>query len=176
MYHRPLLPDGLRPPECWGGPGWQARPLRLSDAEADFEAVMASAERLRGWMDPDDPWPEAMTLDENRVDLGWHEREFTSGHSYAWTVVEGARVVGCCYLYPSDREGPAAMAFWWVRTGSEALDTPLGAAFRALIAALPVTCAFPGRDEGWQAWRARPVRFKGAGTVAEHPHHAPPRA
>lgn len=159
MYHRPLLPHGLRPPEAWGGPGWQARALRLADAEADFEAVMASADRLRGWMDPADPWPEGLTLHENRVDLGWHEREFTSGHSYAWTVLEGARVVGCAYLYPSDREGFDAMAFWWVRTGHEGLEAQLGAAFRALIAALPLTCAFPGRDQDWPTWRARAARF-----------------
>jgi hypothetical protein len=153
MYRRPLLPDGLRPPETWGGPGWLARPMRLADAVADFEAVMASAERLRGGMDPDDPWPEGLTLHENRVDLGWHEREFTSGHSYAWTVIEGARVVGCCYLYPSDRAGWDAMAFWWVRTGHEGLDAPLGAAFRAVIAGLEVTCAYPGRDLDWDDWR-----------------------
>lgn len=149
MYHRPLLPDGLRPPETFTGPGFSARPLRLADAEADFEAVTASAAKLQGWMDPGDPWPEGLTLHENRVDLGWHEREFTSGHSYAWTVLDpgGARVLGCCYLYPSDYEGFQAMAFWWVRSGDEDLDGPLGRAFRALIAALPVTCAFPGRDQ-----------------------------
>lgn len=158
MYHRPLLPAGLRPPETWGGPGWLARPLRLTDAEADFEAVVASADRLRGMMDPDNPWPEGLSLHENRVDLGWHEREFTQGHSYAWTVVEGARVVGCCYLYPADRAGFDAMAFWWARTGHEALDAPVGAAFRAMIDALAVSCAFPGRDIAWADWRARPAR------------------
>ena len=157
MYHRPLLPHGVRPPETWGGPDWMARPLRLSDAEADFEAVMDSAAALRGWMDPDDPWPEGMTLHENRVDLGWHEREFTAGHSYAWTLVAGARVVGCAYLYPSDRAGAEAMAFWWVRRGHEGLDAPVGAAFRAVIAALPLACAFPGRDTPWAEWRARPA-------------------
>lgn len=158
MYHRPLLPHGLRPPDQWGGPGWLARPLRLSDAEADFEAVMASADRLRGGMDPDDHWPDGLTLQENRVDLGWHEREFTSGHSYAWTVVEGARVVGCCYVYPSDMAGWDAMAFWWVRTGHEGLEAPLAAAFRAVIADLGVACAFPGRDQGWDGWRTQAVR------------------
>jgi len=155
MYHRPLLPQGLRPPERWGGPGWLARPLCLTDAEADFEAVTTSAERLRGAMNPDSSWPDGLTLHENRVDLGWHAREFTLGHSYAWTVVEGARVVGCCYLYPSDRAGFDAMAFWWARTGHEGLEAPLGAAFRAVIAGLPLICAWPGRDTPWPDWRAR---------------------
>ena len=158
MYHRPLLAHGLRPPDTWGGAGWLARPLRLADAEADLAAVMDSADHLRGGMNPGSSWPDGMTLHENRVDLGWHEREFTIGHSYAWTVVQGARVVGCCYLYPSDRQGFDAMAFWWVRTGHEALEASLGGAFRALIGALPVSCAFPGRDQGWSDWQARAVR------------------
>jgi len=160
MYHRPLLPDGLRAPDRWQGPGFLARPLRLTDAEQDYAAVMASAERLRGAMDPDDSWPDGLDLHENRVDLGWHEREFTSGHSYAWTLRDSTdtRTAGCAYLYPSDRAGFDAMAFWWVRTGDEALDAPVGAAFRAMIAALPLTCAFPGRDQSWSDWQARPRR------------------
>jgi hypothetical protein len=158
MYRRPLLPQDQRPPETWGGPHWLARPLRLADAEADFACVTASADRLRGAMDPDSSWPDRLTLHENRVDLGWHEREFTLGHSYAWTVVMGARVAGCCYLYPSDRAGFDAMAFWWVGTGHEELDQPVGAAFRAMIGALPVDCAFPGRNQAWAAWLARDAR------------------
>ncbi len=148
MYHRPLLPRGIRPPDTFAGPGFAARPLRLADAAGDFAAVMASTERLRGWMDPADPWPDGLTLHENRVDLGWHEREFTSGHSYAWTVRDphDRLTLGCCYLYPSDVPGFDAMAFWWVRTGFEALDAPLGDAFQVLIATLPVSCCFPGRD------------------------------
>ena len=158
MYHRPLLPSGLRPPETWGGDCWQARPLCLADAEADYEAVIASADRLRGSMDPESTWPDGLTLDENRVDLGWHEREFTLGHSYAWTVVTGTRVLGCCYLYPADRMGPDAMAFWWVRSGHEALDTPLGQAFRAMIVGLAISFCFPGRDESWTEWLSRQRR------------------
>src|SRR5690606_29592286 len=130
-------------------------------AEDDFAAVMASAERLRGAMDPADSWPAGLPLHEKRVDLGRHPREFPAGHHYAWTVrdAEDRFTLGCAYLYPADREGVDAMAFWWVRTGHEALDVPLGAAFRALIANLPVSCAFPARDEGWDDWTARPLRF-----------------
>ena len=156
MYKRPLLPHGIRPPETFAGPGFIARPLRLTDAEDDFEAVIASADRLRGAMDPDDPWPEGLSLHENRVDLGWHEREFTAGHSYAWTVRDRADslTLGCCYLYPADRAGFDAMAFWWVRSGHEGLDAPLGAAFRDLLEKLPLDTALPGRELSWTAWTA----------------------
>lgn len=162
MYRRPLLPRGERPPEIWAGPGFAARPLRLRDAHDDLAAVLASTDRLRGHMDPDDPWPEGLSLEENRIDLAWHEREFTAGHSYAWTLRDppDTRTLGCAYLYPADREGPDAMAFWWVRNGYEPLDPDVGATFRAMIARLPVITAFPGRDESWSKWRTRPLRWR----------------
>jgi hypothetical protein len=161
MYKRPLLPNGIRPPERFAGAGFIARPLRLADAEDDFAAVMDSAARLRGAMDPDDPWPEGLTLPENMVDLGWHEREHTAGHSFAWTLrdPDDRLTLGCAYLYPSDRAGFDAMAFWWLRTGHEALDAPLGAAFRALLAKLPLTTALPGRDIAWHDWMTLDARF-----------------
>ncbi len=160
MYRRPLLPDGQRPPETFSGPGFEARPLRLADAEADHEAVIASRDRLRGSMDPGDTWPDGLTLHENRVDLGWHEREFTLGHSFAWTIVApgGAPTLGCAYLYPADREGAEAMAFWWVRPEADDLAPGIEAAYRAVLAALPLEIALPGRDIGWDDWRARPPR------------------
>lgn len=156
MYQRLLLPESLRPPDTFGGPGFAARPLRLADAEADFEAVMATASRLQGVLDPDSDWPAGLTLHENRVDLGWHEREFTLGHSYAWTLRDPGdrQVLGCAYLYPAERADFSAMGFWWVRTGFEHLDGLAGRVFRELIAELPVRCAFPGRDISWPAWKA----------------------
>lgn len=159
MYSRPLLPQG-HPPETFSGEGFRARPLTLADAEADFEAVMASAHRLVGWMDPESRWPEGLTLHENRVDLGWHEREFTLGHSFAWTVTgpAGAPTIGCAYLYPSDREGAEAMAFWWLRPEADGIGPAFEAAFRALLQALPLTVALPGRDIPWPDWHARPRR------------------
>ncbi|SDZ75063.1 hypothetical protein [Rubrimonas cliftonensis] len=161
MYRRPLLPPGFAPPLRVEGGAFTLRPLRLADAESDFEAVMASAATLRGAMDPDSRWPEGLTLHENRVDLGWHEREFTQGHSFAYTVVapDESRTLGCAYVYPSDRAGFAAMAFWWVRPDSrEGLDAAVGAAFRAMVAAWPLApVAYPGRDQPWAAWRALPV-------------------
>ncbi|MCX7890468.1 MAG: hypothetical protein N2422_12205, partial [Rhodobacteraceae bacterium] len=158
MYHRPLLPDGIRPPDSFEGTGFVARPLRVTDAEDDFAAVMAARHRLKGAMDPDDPWPDGLTLHQNIVDLGWHEREFTLGHSFAWTVTAPKRIptLGCCYLYPSDRAGFDAMAFWWVRPEADGIAPALDRAFRAVVAALPLRTAFPGRDLPMADWRAPP--------------------
>lgn len=123
---------------------------------------MSSAERLRGHMDPDDPWPEGLTLEENLVDLGWHQRETTAGHSFAFTVVtpDERRCLGCTYVYPSDRAGYDAMAFWWVRTSEVAsgLDLRLGDRFRRwLDDDWPLQkIAFPGRDLPWEDWRRLP--------------------
>lgn len=160
MYHRPLLPEGPQPPETFSGPGFHARPLRLADAEADFEAVMAARDRLIGWMDPTSAWPEGLTLHENRVDLGWHEREFTLGHSFAWTILapEGAPTLGCAYLYPADRDGADAMAFWWLRPEADAISEAVESAFRALLARLPLSIALPGRDIAWNDWFSRPPK------------------
>ncbi len=160
MYSRPLLPNGPQPPETFAGPGFVARPLRLSDAEADFEAVMAARGRLVGWMDPASDWPIGLTLHENRVDLGWHEREFTQGHSFAWTILAeaGAPTIGCAYLYPADRAGADAMAFWWLRPEADAAGPAFETGFRALLAALPLETALPGRDIPWTDWLARPPR------------------
>jgi hypothetical protein len=160
VYRRPLLPRGTTAPLRLEGDGFVLRPLTVHDVVRDFDAVMSSAERLRGHMDPDDPWPHGLTLEENLVDLGWHQRETTSGHSFAFTVVtpDEAQCLGCTYLYPSDKAGFDAMAFWWVRTSEVAggLDARLGGAFRSWLERdwPPLRIAFPGRDQPWDAWRS----------------------
>ena len=42
-------------------------------------------------------------LEENLIDLGWHHREFTIRHSFAYTVMtlDESRSLGCAYLYPA---------------------------------------------------------------------------
>jgi hypothetical protein len=64
--------------------------------------------------------------------------------------------LGCCYIYPSEKSGYDAKAYWWVRTSAVAggLDEKLGAAFHQwLSSAWPFKrVAFPGRDIAWDAW------------------------
>jgi len=164
MYQRPLMRDGTRPPETVEGQGFRLRVLRLTDAEKDYAAVMDAADRLRAAAPPGelDGWPEGLTLHDNRIDLGWHEKEFECGHSFAWTVVapDDGVVLGCAYLYPSHRAGYDAMAFWWVRALAAEMDRPVGATFRAMLAQLPLPrIAFPGRDIDWSEWQALPDAF-----------------
>ncbi len=159
MYRRRLVPPDFVPPVGIFGPGFVMRRLSLSDAELDFEAVTESADRLRGFMEPGSDWPDGLTLHENRVDLGWHEREFTLGHSFAYTVMApgAARCLGCAYVYPSDKAGYDAVAFWWVRTSEASRDGAVGAAFRASLAGWPLPrIAFPGRDVALADWAALP--------------------
>jgi hypothetical protein len=71
----------------------------VNDLVKDFEAINARVAPDGR----DDPWSET-TLEENLVDLGWHQKEFELRRSFAYTVVapDESRVLGCVYLYPSD--------------------------------------------------------------------------
>ena len=105
-----------------------------------FATLMRSwppPEHLPGFMEPGSRWPEGLTVEENLIDLAWHHREFTLRHSFAYTVLDpaGERCLGCAYLYPSDRAGFDAMAFYWARGFDADLDRRIGAAFRSMLRA-----------------------------------------
>ncbi len=153
MYKRRMVPEGFAVPGRVEGAGLHLRMLSVHDVIKDLAAVVDAAPRLVGLMEPGGTWPEGITLEENLTDLGWHEREFTLGHSFAYTVMndDESRCLGCCYIYPSDRASHDAMAFYWAR--DPAFDAGLGAAFREFVAEWPFRAvAFPGRDIPWADW------------------------
>ena len=126
---------------------------------AEFAALSGKSEaRLVGFMEPAGDWPRRLTIDENLIDLGWHQREFTLRHSFAYTVMndDESRCLGCCYIYPSNRPEFDAMAFYWAREAEfrTGFDDRLGELFRGFIAVeWPFkTVAFPGRDIAWSDW------------------------
>ena len=134
--------------------------LTVNDVVKDYDAVMTSVDHLRGVFGPESTWPAAdLTLEQDLIDLGWHQKEFQIRRSFAYTVMSPDESVclGCCYIYPSDKGGFAAKAFWWVRSSAlaEGLDDRLGAAFRAWLRdRWPFKrVAFPGRDIAWNAWQ-----------------------
>lgn len=98
------------------------RPLRATDVELDYDAVMSSAEMLRRWGQGD--WPrDGFTLAENLADLEWHELEHHERAAFTYTVLDpqGARCLGCVYITPIRPEMkvlgrgavyPADVRFW----------------------------------------------------------------
>jgi hypothetical protein len=158
MYHRPLVPDGFDVPDGLEWQGHRLRMLSIDDVEKDFEAVTASADRIRGLLDPASPWPGGLTLKEDLIDLAWHQREFTLRHSFAFTLMasDECRCLGCFYIFPSNAAGYEAVAYYWVRSGDDAdrRDRELGLQVREWLAQKwPFKhVAFPGRDIAWADW------------------------
>ena len=94
----------------------------MNDVVKDFEAINARVAPDGS----DDPWSET-TLEENLVDLGWHQKEFELRRSFVYTVVapDESRVLGCVYLYPSD-EADVEVRMWVRREAwDEGLDPVL---------------------------------------------------
>jgi hypothetical protein len=101
---RQFVPEEFTVPSELITANFTLRILSVDDVEKDFEAVTSSAERLRKvW--PDSGWPDGLTLRQNLVDLGWHEKEFQNRTSFAYTMVapDESQVLGCVYFYPTDK-------------------------------------------------------------------------
>lgn len=107
------------------------RPLRASDVELDYDAVVSSSLMLRGWSQSD--WPhEGFTLEENLDDLQRHEKEHLEKKAFTYTIMspEETFCLGCIYMNPliqdvidlgicqhSSNEGEifAASIRYWIR-------------------------------------------------------------
>lgn len=88
-------------------------PLIAEHAEEDFEAVMSSGSVLRGVFGD---WPAGLTLEENRIDLAWHDREFTTRRSFSWIIRDAsAGYLGCLYLFPDIGHRGSAEGVIWFR-------------------------------------------------------------
>ncbi len=173
MYSRPIVPKNFVVPGRLASEAFRLRMLTVDDLVKDFDAIIASRTTLPAMMPPGDPWPEGVTLAENLIDLGWHQREFTLRHSFAFTMMtpDESQCLGCCYIEPSDRQGYEVMASYWVRGDrlSGGLEASVGQAFRDWLKRdWPFQeIAFPGRDIPWNKWRALPESRNGCGNPKE---------
>ena len=142
-------------------PEFRLRMLTIHEVVKDYDAVMSSVEHLKTiW--PTSGWPVGLTLEQNLIDLGWHQKEFQTRRSFAYTVVslDESMVLGCVYLDPSRKRDYDAVAFLWARQSQlgSGLEERLLAAVRGWLADLwPFKkVAFPGRDIDWDTWRSLP--------------------
>ena len=138
------------------------RPITVNDLVRDYDAVMSSAARLRERF-PYWGWPEDdMTLEQDLVDLGWHQKEAQLRRSFNYAVMspDELRLLGCVYVDPPEKRGADCEVTFWVRVSEEGtgLEEELEAAVREWLAAeWPFErVRWPGRDVGWAEWDALP--------------------
>ena len=150
------IPSGIRHER------FTLRPITVNDLVKDYDAVMSSAEHLRTTF-PLWGWPqEGMTLTDDLIDLGWHQREGLLRRSFNYAVMspDEQRLLGCVYVDPPEVEGADADVAFWVR--ADELETGLeGELERAVRAWIAEEWPFddvrwPGRDISWQEWAELP--------------------
>jgi RimJ/RimL family protein N-acetyltransferase len=123
--------DSFLVPELLQADKFIFRPLRGSDVELDYDAVMSSSDMLRAWSQSD--WPrDGFTLEENLEDLQRHEQEHLEKKAFTYTIMnpEETFCLGCIYLNPllpeeldlvnyqhpvADEEAFAASVRYWIR-------------------------------------------------------------
>jgi hypothetical protein len=117
------LPPGFEPPRELTYADVRASTLTREDLGDDVAGINASLELIRRTRGG---WPsEAVTVEDDYVDLVWHELEFRERTSFAYVLRRAdGRYLGCAYLYPMGRRVTLSDelvrhdvdASWWVTT------------------------------------------------------------
>ncbi len=159
MYNLPMIPEAFTVPEMLETQRMRLRPLTIHDVVRDYEAVMESEERLRTIFRPDGQWPAGLTLEQNTIELGWHQVEFQERTSFAYTVenLAATKLLGCMYIYPTSKSDYDAEITMWVRQSQVAsgLDEHLFATVEGWIKEVwPFqNPGYPGRTISFDEWR-----------------------
>jgi hypothetical protein len=143
--------------------GYHMRPIRETDVDIDYPAVMGSQPRL--WTIFGDAWgwpPTTMSYEKDQADLARHEREANAHQSFNYAVLDAdeSRLFGCVYIDPPERIGADADISWWII--DDAIGGPLETCLRDFVPtwiheAWPFASPrFIGRDLTWAEWLALP--------------------
>jgi hypothetical protein len=94
--------------------------LTVNDLVKDYDAVMTSIEHLQKTkpFGPEHNWPSKdLTLEQDLIDLGWHQKEFQRRSSFAYTVMslDESQCLGCVFIDPSPNKIYDAEIIIWVR-------------------------------------------------------------
>jgi hypothetical protein len=154
-----LPPDFVHPMYVEPLAGHHLRPIRESDIDLDYPAVMGSQQRLWSIYGLAYGWPpDTMTYDEDRVDLARHEAEMKTNTSFNYALFNDAEtaLLGCVYIDAPERAGADAELSWWV------VDSLVGSDLeQALDRFVPEWIArewpferprFIGHDLSWAEW------------------------
>src|SRR5688572_14299767 len=135
----PLVPLEFQAPGAVPMDGFVLRPIHVSDAVIDYDAVMTSIATIRDsyWRAPGWP-PDDLTLMQDLIDLAWHtkERQFKTSFCYIAVSLDGSVQLGAVYIDPSVKEGYDANVQTWVRASEAAkgFDQPFFEQVREWIA------------------------------------------
>lgn len=127
----PFLPPGFTVPAIVQTERFRLRSITIHDAFKDYDAVMSSREHLWARFGAIWGWPaEDLTLEQDIIDLAWHQKEFQlrSSFDYAVMTLDETRLLGCVYIDPPDQPGTDADIWFWARTSELAsgLEDELG--------------------------------------------------
>ncbi|MGD1899574.1 MAG: GNAT family N-acetyltransferase [Phormidesmis sp.] len=155
------MPAGFSVPTNLVTDEFRLRMLTINDVVKDYDAVMSSYEHLQGVFGPNSTWPRAdLSLEQDLIDLGWHQKEFQNRTSFAYTVMSlgETRCLGCVYIYPAEPADYDAQVILWARQSEIAngLEDRLLAAVKQWMGqAWPFKkVGFPGKEIPWAEWLA----------------------
>lgn len=156
-----FVPSDFEVPEKLETRHLRLRMLTVNDVVKDYDAVMTSIEHLHGVFGPDSQWPSRdLTLEQDLIDLGWHQKEFQRRSSFAYTVVspDERTVLGCIYIFPTDKNTFDSEVTMWVRKSAydEGLDSILFTTVKEWISReWPFkNPGYPGREISWPNWKS----------------------
>ena len=138
-YWQALVPPDFQVPVRLEADGFHLRMLTVNDLVKDYDAVMSSSARLKGSMRPGSNWPDGLTLEDDLIDLGWHQREFISRRSFSYTVMSPDEAI-CLAVATSIQAKGAATTPWrsggcaqahWLRVSMKNSEQRSGAGSRA---------------------------------------------
>lgn len=98
-----FVPVNFQPPLEHICEDFVLKPLQYKYAEIDYMAVMSSIDAIHKVRSGSWPTPE-LTLEENKIDLGWHQREFEFNQSFAYIAWDKNtnQHLGCVYFYRTE--------------------------------------------------------------------------
>jgi hypothetical protein len=125
-----FVPDSFSPPSGLDHPAFRLRPLGPEHNVSDHAAWSSSMDHIRATPGFEGlAWPHSMTLEENLGDLLRHADDFVARTGFTYTVLaptdDESTVIGCVYIYPSERPDRDARVRSWVRSADADLDPVL---------------------------------------------------
>ena len=112
-----FVPENFQVPEKLETDQFRLRQLTVNDVVKDYDAVISSINHLQGVFGKHSTWPAELTLEQDLIDLGRHQKEFQRRTSFAYTVMnlDESQCLGCVYFFPSQNEEVDAEIYLWVR-------------------------------------------------------------